>query len=111
VEDVWKVNRQLTLTIGLRHEIPTVIQEADSRQSFLNINAPNPGAGNRPGVLQFLEPGQLLTPNYVRGFSPRLGIAYSINPKTVIRTGFGIFYSPTNATSVGRVNRAFVHGF
>jgi len=111
VEDVWKVNRKLTLTLGLRHEIPTVIQEADSRQSFLNITAPNPGAGNRPGVLQFLQPGELLTPNYVRGFSPRVGIAYSVTPKTVIRTGFGIFYSPTNATSVGRMNRAFVHGF
>ena len=110
-EDVWKVNRKLTLTLGVRHEIPTVIQEADSRQSYLDITGPNPGAGNRAGVLKFLQPGELLTPNYLHAFSPRVGIAYSIDSKTVVRTGFGVFWSPTNATSVGRVNRAFVFGF
>ncbi|MCI0418428.1 MAG: hypothetical protein L0312_04265, partial [Acidobacteria bacterium] len=98
-------------TLGLRHEIPTVIEEAESRQSSLSLNTPNPGAGGRLGALVFLKPGELLTPNYYQAFSPRLGIAYSPTPRTVVRTGFGIFYSPTNATSVGRVNRSFIHGF
>ncbi len=111
VEDIFKVSRKLTLTLGLRHEVPTVIQEADSLQSRLDLSLPNPGAGGRLGALAFLEKGGLLTPTYRRGFSPRLGIAYSINNKTVIRTGFGIFYSPTNATSVGRQSGLFSTGF
>jgi hypothetical protein len=111
VEDVLKVNRKLTLTLGIRHEVPTVIREADSLQSGLNLTLPNPGAGGRLGALEFLAKGGQLTPTYKRGFSPRLGIAYSVNEKTVIRAGFGIFYSPTNATSVGRQSGLFSTGF
>lgn len=110
-EDVWKVSRKFTLTLGLRHEIPTVVQEASSAQSYLDLKLPNPGAGGRLGALAFLKPGQLLTPNYYRAFSPRLGVAYAWNEKTVIRSGFGMFYSPTNATSVGRMNTLFLAGY
>ncbi|MEO7650660.1 MAG: hypothetical protein ABIZ80_09335, partial [Bryobacteraceae bacterium] len=111
VEDVMKLSRKLTLTLGLRHEIPTVVSEVDSRQSRLNLSLPNPGAGGRLGALEFIKPGELLTPTYMRAYSPRLGIAYSLNEKTVIRSGFGIFYSPTNASSVGRQSGLFSSGF
>jgi len=111
VEDVFKVSRKLTLTLGIRHEIPTVIKEADSLQSSLNLSLANPGAGGRLGALEFLPEGGQLTPTYYRAFSPRLGIAYAINEKTVIRSGFGMFYSPTNATSVGRQSGLFSTGF
>lgn len=111
VEDVLKMSRKFTLTLGLRHEIPTVVREADSLQSSLNLSLPNPGAGGRLGALEFLQSGALLTPTYRRAFSPRLGLAYSLNEKTVLRAGFGIFYSPTNATSVGRQAGLFSTGF
>ena len=111
VEDVLRLSRKLTLTLGIRHEIPTVVREVDSRQSSLNLSLPNPGAGGRPGALEFLKPGALLTPTFYKAFSPRVGIAYAMNEKTVIRTGFGIFYSPTNATSVGRQSGLFSTGF
>jgi hypothetical protein len=111
VEDVFKVNRKFTMTLGLRHEIPTVVTEADSRQSSLNLSLPNPGAGGRLGALEFLKPGAQLTPTFYKAFSPRIGIAYALNEKTVIRMGFGIFYSPTNATSVGRQAGLFSTGY
>ena len=66
VEDVLKMNRKFTLTLGFRHEIPTVVREVDSRQSSLNLSLPNPGAGGRPGALEFLKPGALLTPTFTR---------------------------------------------
>ena len=50
-----KVSRKFTLTLGIRHEIPTVIQEADGSQSSLNLSLPNPGAGGRLGALEFLR--------------------------------------------------------
>ena len=59
----------------------------------------------------FLQDGDQLVENYARAYSPRFGIAYSMNEKTVIRTGFGIFFSPTNATSIGRFSGLFASGF
>ena len=50
------MNRKLTLTLGIRHEIPTVVREVDSRQSSLNLSLANPGAGGRLGALEFLKP-------------------------------------------------------
>jgi hypothetical protein len=111
VEDVIRLRGNLTLTLGLRHEIPTVVFERNYAQSFLDISAPNPGAGGRNGALAFVDQGQRLADTYMRAYSPRLGIAYSLNPKTVIRTGFGLFWSPTNGTSIGRLSRYFNHGF
>ena len=111
VEDVMKITSKLTLTLGLRHELPTVVQEQGGRQSVLSVTTPNPGAAGRPGALVFLQDGDQLVENYSRGYSPRFGIAYSVNEKTVIRTGFGIFFSPTNATSIGRFSGLFASGF
>ncbi|MFN0168963.1 MAG: carboxypeptidase regulatory-like domain-containing protein [Bryobacteraceae bacterium] len=110
-EDVFKVTRKLTVTLGFRHEIPTVVYERNYRQSYLDLGLANTGAGGRQGALAFLKDGQRLLPTYRTAFSPRLGLAYSINPKTVIRTGYGIFWSPTNATSIGRLSRYFNSGF
>lgn len=110
-EDVLRVNRKLTLTLGVRHEIPTVVFERNNAQSFLDLTAANPGAGGRPGALAFIKAGERLGPTYMRAFSPRVGLAYQINQKTVLRSGFGIFWSPTNGTSIGRLSRYFNHGF
>lgn len=110
-EDVLKVSRNLTMTLGLRHEVATVVYERNYRQSFLDVGLANPGAGGRPGALAFLQNGKRLAPSYRRAFSPRVGLAYTLNPKTVIRTGFGLFWSPTNATSIGRLSRYFNSGF
>lgn len=111
VEDVVKITPKFTLTLGLRHELPSVVYATDSRQSYLDLRLPNPAAGNLPGALAFLNSGGRLTDRYLRAFSPRVGIAYTLNAKTVIRTGFGVFYSPTNATQIGRMNGFFQHGF
>lgn len=110
VEDTLKVSRKLTLTLGLRHELPTVVREKDGLQSYLDLRLPNPRAGGRLGALAFLQGKSALLDNYHRAFSPRFGIAYSLNNKTVIRTGFGIFFSPTNATNVGRFAGRFTAG-
>ena len=37
-------------------------------------------------------------------FSPRIGAVYSINPKTVIRSGFGVYWAPWNYQAVGAAN-------
>ncbi|HYO82540.1 MAG TPA: TonB-dependent receptor [Bryobacteraceae bacterium] len=111
VDDVLKVTPRLTVTLGLRYDIPTVLRDVESRNSVLDLDAPNPAAGGRPGALRFIEKGEMLTDNFYKAFAPRVGVAYTLGAKTVVRAGYGIFYSGTNATSIGRAARFFSHGF
>ena len=111
VEDVLKVSRQLTVTVGLRQELPKSPWETTGGWSFLDTSQPNAKAGGLPGVLSFLGKGQSLTPNYYGAWSPRIGLAYQVNTKTVLRTGFGLFYSPTNAADIGQTYSVFNAGY
>lgn len=109
VDDVWRVARNLTVTLGFRHEIPTTVRDIDGRQSGFDPSLPNPGAAGVPGALRFF--GERIVENYFAQLSPRVGIAYTITPKTVIRSGFGIFYSPGNATQIGQFPGRYNAGF
>ncbi|MEO8125777.1 MAG: TonB-dependent receptor, partial [Bryobacteraceae bacterium] len=100
VQDDIKVNSRLTLNIGLRYEIPTPQSEHESRQSNLCLTCPNPAAGNILGALLFAGDGpgrtgqKRFTETRLNAWGPRLGIAYQVTPKTVMRAGSAIYYIP-----------------
>ncbi|WP_213806112.1 TonB-dependent receptor [Granulicella sp. dw_53] len=104
-QDDFKVIPKLTLNIGLRWDYLPTFNEAQDRWSFLNPNIANPVTGNL-GALQFAGNRgagvscNCRTPvnNFYKNFGPRLGLAYSIDDKTVIRAGFGILYSHAGGT-------------
>ncbi len=106
-EDTIKVTKKLTLSLGLRYEVPNYAQEENGIISFLSLTAPNPGAGGRPGALEFLGSGTGRTGtkniygSYYKSFSPRFGATYALGQHTVIRTGYGIFRIYPN---YGRLN-------
>jgi hypothetical protein len=108
-EDIIKATPKLTVTLGLRYEIPIYAKPDYGQFSSLSLTRPNPGAGNLPGALQFLGtgPGRTGTNtifgpgDYLHALSPRVGVAYALNSKTVLRAGYGIFYDYIN---VGRLN-------
>ena len=89
VQDTWHIAPKLTLTYGVRWDV------------FFPDFSLNSGQGGRydvtnnivyiPGVGGVSKSGNSQT--QWANFSPRLGIAYSPNPKTVIRTGYGRGYS------------------
>lgn len=105
VNDSWKVTPKLTLSLGIRWDISTPTREKYDHWSFINPYLANPGAGGRPGALVFAgtiagsgNPASFGKPYpesiYYKAWAPRLGVAYALNPKTVFRGGYGVFYQP-----------------
>ena len=105
--DSYKMTNKLTLDLGLRWDYLPPFHEVKNRWSFLNPTTINP-LTNTPGFLEFagnyggsgISCG-CKTPvhTYWKNWGPRLGMAYSINSKTVVRVGAGIAF--TQAGGVG----------
>jgi hypothetical protein len=118
VQDDWKATRKLTLNIGLRYEIYFPRIEAHSNFAGFDPTLPNPGAGNILGAVAFLGEGpgrdnsrkSFADTDYL-SFGPRLGFAYQLREKTVLRGGYGIFYGTGNATSGLRSSQQYLYGF
>lgn len=99
VQDSWRATRRLTINYGIRYEIQQARTERFNRMNYFDPEAPNPigekvGMPGLKGALRFVEPGARSpwkTP--LTDFAPRIGIAYRITPKLVMRTGYGIYYS------------------
>jgi hypothetical protein len=99
-QDTYKLTPRLTLNYGLRYDIDLPAREAQDRFSMVDPTLPNPGAGNILGAYTYFGSGPGRNGHkrpqdvYHKAFAPRLGFAYSINDKTVLRGGYGIFYQP-----------------
>ena len=99
-QDTWKLTRKLTIDYGLRYDYETLLAEQHGRMQDAAFNTPNAAIGGRIGAV--IYGGNSTTPlnkNYPWALGPRLGLAYSINAKTVLRMGAGVSYtsSPNNA--------------
>jgi hypothetical protein len=95
-QDTWKVTRKLTLDYGLRYDYSTYLKEQYGRMTNFAPNLANAAAGGHPGATIYEATcGCNFANNYKFGFGPRLGVAYQINDKTVLRAGFGVVYTGT----------------
>jgi hypothetical protein len=87
VQDDWKVSPKLTLNLGLRYELVPVL--ADTQGEMRNFDLQ---------TLDLTPEGQV-GKKYFKGahknFAPRFGFAYQATDKTVVRGGYGWFYSRT----------------
>jgi len=108
VDDTFRVTHKLTINLGLRYELQGTWSERFNRLTFWNpaaTNATVTGCGGTlgsscPGDAALVSSGGNNIPMDKKAFSPRLGFAYALDQKTVIRGGYGTFYIP-NYVSFG----------
>ena len=115
IQDNWKVSPKLTLNLGLRWEHFGAIEENHGRQGNFVPGAPSSGAmmlypnngknqqipvnpqfaqilGTDGIALKYINnPGLVNVQDY--NFGPRVGFAYQVTPKLVVRSGVGMFYN------------------
>ena len=97
LQDDYRVAPKLTLNLGMRWEFATPLWERDNLWANFNpatnqlVQATNGSIFNRT----------LVNPDY-KDFGPRLGFAYTVTPKTVVRGGYGISYSFFNRPGSGQ---------
>lgn len=100
IQDNWTVSPKVTLNIGLRYDVPGVYRERHELLATFDPTAINPlvtlnGAsvhGQYNLVDSATHPAKGLRNEHFTDFAPRLGLAYRINDKTVLRTGWGSFF-------------------
>ena len=104
--DTWHATSKLTLNIGARYELQGPWSERYDKMTYFNPAAPNASVTGCSGVAGSSCPGDLFLvktgvntsrnnlPLSKKEFLPRFGFAYSVDSKTVIRGGYGIFFIP-----------------
>jgi outer membrane receptor protein involved in Fe transport len=130
VDDTWKITPKLTLSLGLRYELTPPFTDQLNNLFIVHVpqiyatpgvpssawpyfvrqgNCSDPYTANPLIPIHWtltparcsngLLPNQLVNTRYT-DFAPRFGVAYSPDAKTVIRTGFGIFFTQDNSNSL-----------
>ncbi|HEV8368434.1 MAG TPA: TonB-dependent receptor [Pyrinomonadaceae bacterium] len=100
-QDDIKVTPKLTVNLGVRYDFGRPREEARGFLRGFDPDTPNPAAGGRRGaIVGAIGQGGLQAANFGlvnpdrTNIGPRIGFAYSLNDKTVVRGGYGIYYAP-----------------
>jgi hypothetical protein len=104
--DTWHVADKLTANFGLRYDLQSPWTERYNRLSYFNPNASSyldqylpPESSTVMGDVFLVSPSARSNlPLAKDELAPRIGLAYSPTPKTVFRSGYGIFWIPTDVS-------------
>lgn len=99
INDEFKVNDRLNLTLGMRFDYQGPWTERHDRMSSFDPTLPNPSAGGRLGALAFAGKGsgrtgsRIFDKTPIDAWGPRFGFAYKLNNLNVLRGGYGVYYA------------------
>jgi hypothetical protein len=112
IQDDIRLTSKLTVNAGLRYEYETGLAENNNALAVaFNQTALNPLAANVTGIVPhglIQYAGQNGNPTSCCNvpsskFGPRVGFAWQVMPKTTVRGGFGLFYTPTIFSTDGTI--------
>jgi outer membrane receptor protein involved in Fe transport len=96
-QDDWKVSSKLTLNLGVRYDLFTIPKEVNGISRTLRFDL------NPAGPVLYPDPNQNADDLWLNEYdyvSPRFGLAYRFNNRTVFRGGYGIFYTAAQFDNV-----------
>ena len=87
-QDDWKITRKLTLNLGLRYDFATPPYSAKNQLANFDPSGSGSIIRAKAGSIEDRSVVQVNTTN----FAPRVGAAYALDDKTVLRGGYGLYY-------------------
>ena len=101
VQDTWQVSHALTLQYGLRYELPQVAYSLNGVGRIMDpgLTTLYPAIGGTTPLNATKYPGFKFSGSNRTNMSPRLGFAYRVTDKTVIRGGGGVYYNANQLNS------------
>jgi hypothetical protein len=107
IQDDWHAGSNLTLNLGIRWDYYQPYTEINNQLSNFDTNTGKIVVAGTAGVNKYGN----VKPDYAN-VAPRVGFAYTVMPKTVVRGGFGMSYAPENLTSGSAlVNQPFTGSY
>ena len=109
LSDVWQVGHGLTLNLGLRWEYNSPFHEQNGLEGSLDPAEGKIRYSKVPAViptafLNYVDTANLYRPGIInpnrKGFGPRVGAAYEVNPGTVFRVGGGVYFDNINTNEL-----------
>lgn len=101
VQDDWKVTPRLTLNAGLRYTLNFPSTEVDNQGAIFNLDTEQFDYFGQNG---FPRSGRDL---HKQNFGPRLGLAYRLDDKTVVRSGYGLVWIEMAGITTPFINPQF----
>ena len=101
--DDYHMTSKLTLTYGLRYSIEEPDLESHNQFQYIDLTSTSPLSGQTslgtltggPGFVGTNGKSRHLSTTQLTNLDPRVGLAYRLDDKTVLRGGFGIFHAPS----------------
>lgn len=111
-QDDWRITKKLTLNLGVRYDVDLPRTERYDRMNWFDPSAVSPLSGRVPGLgelrggVRFVgvdgNPRTQFQKD-LNNFAPRIGLAYQLDSKTVIRAAYGHFFGPSRQNAQGTV--------
>src|SRR5438093_2640123 len=113
IQDNWRVTDKLTLNLGLRYDLSLNRTERYDRMQSIDPDVASPlqvpGLPNLRGGMVFASADhRTVTGTDYNDFGPRFGFAYRLTEKTVLRGGYGVFYTPPRNSAIGQQGGGFL---